>query len=156
MMRATLTVLAALATLASGSCIMPDYDPNDPVTVKVVAPEDLNSYSGGAQKLDLYFSRVSEALTYEGSDVGEFRVTKSVTVPGGRSINRFTVSPDESVPVQLGKMIYEQYTHVVVFAAYGAPSGESGSQVRAAEIPPSGKLVLVLGPNGIVKFEEDD
>jgi predicted component of type VI protein secretion system len=160
-MRAALTLSVALFALAlipacNSMPVVGGYDPADPVTVKVVAPTDLNTYSGGSQPLDLYFARVSEALTYEGTEISELRVTKEVSVPGGRSIKRFTVSPGETVRVELGPMVYDHFTHVGVFAAYGAPSGESGSQIRAVEIPRSGKVQLLLGANGIQQFEEDD
>ena len=156
-MRATFTVCAVLATtmLFSG-CVFKGYDPADPVTVKVVAPDDLNNSSGGSQSLDIYFARVNQPMTYEGSDISELRITKEMTVPGGRSIKRFTVAPKETVIVELGPMVYEQFTSVGVFAAYGAPAGETGSQVRSVEIPSSGKLVLLLGANSIEKLVEDD
>ncbi len=156
-MRSTLTIGAILATLAlSAGCGLVGYDPADPVTVKVVAPDDLNNYSGGAQSLDLYFARVNQPMTYEGSDISELRVTKEVTVPGGRSIKRFNVAPKETITVELGPMVYEQFKSIGVFAAYGAPAGETGAQVRSVEIPSSGKIVLLLGANSIEKLAEND
>lgn len=158
-MRATLliaVVVLAMAFSAGCSALPGGYDPADPVSVKVIATGDVNADSSGGRSLDLYFARVSEPLTYEGSDISELRITKELTVPGGRSIKRFTVAPNEEVTVELGSMVYEQFTHIGVFAAYGTPAGESGSQIRAVEIPSDGKLVLKVGSNSILQFAEYD
>ncbi len=157
-MRATLFIGAVLLAMAlsAGCGVLPHYDPGDPVSVEVIATEDVNADSSGGRSLDLYFARVNQALTYEGSDISELRVTKELTVPGGRSIKRFTVAPNEKVTVELGPMVYEQFTHIGVFAAFGTPAGESGSQVRAVEIPSSGKIVLKVGSNSILEFAEND
>jgi predicted component of type VI protein secretion system len=157
-MRVTLTCGAILAAVAlfAGCGVVGGYDPADPVSMKVVAGTDLNNYSGGPQSLDLYFARVNEPMTYEGSDISELRVTKDVNIPGGRHIKRFTVAPGETVTIELGAMVYEHFKSIGVFAAYGAPAEESGAQVRSVEIPSSGKLQLLLGANSIVKLVEDD
>jgi predicted component of type VI protein secretion system len=156
-MRATLVIGAVLTALAfTAGCGALGYQPDEAVSVKVVASNDANQDKTGGRPLDLYFARVNEPMTYEGSDISELRVTKELTVPGGRSIKRFTVSPGETVTVELGPMVYEHFTHVGVFAAYGTPAGESGSQVRTAEIPSDGKLVLLVGANAIQKFDDLD
>jgi len=157
-MRATLCigVILLAVTLSAGCGVLPHYDPGDPVSVEVIATEDANEDSSGGRSLDLYFARVNQAMTYEGSDISELRVTKELTVPGGRSIKRFTVAPGEKVTVELGPMVYEQFTHIGVFAAFGTPAGESGSQVRAVEIPSDGKIVLKVGANSILQFAEND
>ncbi len=151
-----LGAVLAVATLITGCSVVTGYDPADPVSVKVVAGNDVNQDATGGRSLDLYFARVAEPMTYEGADISDLRVTKEMTVPGGRSIKRFTVAPGETVTVELGPMVYDRFTHVGVFAAYGNPASESGAQVRAVEIPSSGKLLLVVGANSIQKFVEDD
>ena len=152
----TAAVLTAAAVTIGCNSLTGGYDPAKPVSVKVVAANDVNQDKTGGRSLDLYFARVNEPMTYEGSDISELRITKELTVPGGRSIKRFTVAPGETVTVELGPMVYEQFTHIGVFAAYGNPAGESGSQVRAVEIPSDGKLVLLVGANAILSFAELD
>jgi len=150
-------LILTVALLVGCSSVDPfsGYNPEDPVYLQVVADPALNTYGGGAQSLDLYLAQVQEQLTYEGADISDLRKAKQTSVPGGRSIRRIEIAPGETRSVNLGPMTYDHFTHIGAFAAYGQPSGEPLSQVRAAEIPSSGRLVLKLGPNSILQFIED-
>lgn len=152
-----LLVLSTVVLLVGCSSVNPftGYNPEDPVYVKVIADPGLNTYGGGPQSLDLYLAQVQEQQTFESADISDLRKSKVTTVPGGRSIRRVEIAPGETRSINLGPMTYDTYTHIGAFAAYGEPSSEPLSQVRAAEIPSSGRLMLKLGPNSVVQFVED-
>jgi hypothetical protein len=97
---------------------------------------------------------VDEPFAFVANDLGRLRVTEGAP-PGGQALGRWTVSPGEVVDVDLNAMGVDRWTHIGLYAAYGRPVNSADAVKRALELDSDCKMVLKLGANGVVSFEDD-
>jgi len=145
-MTVRLTVLLAVLVAVAGC--------QTSVEVNVAADENLNYYGGGPQSLDLYFMRVNDLARFQGANAAFMGQTAEKAVPGGISIGRYNVKPSEVRKIELGKQV-DGYDHLGLYAGYRDPLNGTTAILRSVEIPSGGKILLRLGPRGIVEFAAD-
>jgi predicted component of type VI protein secretion system len=156
-MRGFLVAMTVVITLV-GATGCAGIDPNAPISITVSAEESLNTYTEGGREgphsLDLYVFKVDDPDAFLGNDAAKLRVA-SGDVVGGRSIGRFTIAPAaDGIQLDLGKMRDERWTHLGVFAAFGAPTGTPDAQTRVLAIDSDG-MTLTLGAREILTFTAD-
>ncbi len=151
-----LLVVALLVVLVRGLPGCASCEPDENMTIQVTAGPDLNTYAEGsrmsAHALDLYVFKVDEPETFLANDPGKLAIADQGAVPGGQGLGRFEVIPGEKPLLNLGKSGSERWTHIGIYAAYGAPANTAEAVKRVIEIPSDCGADLLLAGTAIETF----